>query len=168
MCFLFESASAQICLTLSQGFFTLPLSPLACSLGINIYIRTSVNFETMSTVKLAIQIKILTWILATTYITCHLHLVFRTKLFCFPVHQTARGRMSEQKSNHQQPSSTPSNKSLWEELKLSKKDGVAVQNVFSLRGTVYLKVLVFPNWDMYVNLYFGVWIRSNLVILLAG
>lgn len=47
------------------------------------------------------------------------------------------------------------------------KDGAAVQNVFALRGTVYLKVLVFPSQDMYVNLYFGVWIRSNLVILLA-
>lgn len=75
--------------------------------------------------------------------------------------------MPEQKSNHQQPSSTPSNKSLREEPKLSKKDGVVFQNVFSCRGTVYVKVLVFPSRDMYVNLYFGFQIRSNLVILLA-
>lgn len=71
--------------------------------------------------------------------------------------------MPEQKSNHQQPPSTPSNKSLREEPKLSNKDGV----VFSRRRTVYVKVLVFPSQDTYVNLYFGFQIRSNLVILLA-
>lgn len=89
------------------------------------------------------------------YITCHLHQSFKTKLFCFPVHQTAWNRTPEQKSNHQHPSSTPSNKSLREEPKLSKKDGVVFQNVFSLRWTVYLKVLVFPSRDTYVNLYFN-------------